>query len=257
MKIGLIADIHGSLPALEAVLAYLRTAGVERIWNAGDAVGYGPFPDPVVSLLKDSPILNIQGNYDRKALHFEEKSEKWQHSKRHEKWLAFKFAWEQLSPANRKFLGELPEQREFEVEGWRVLLTHGSPASPDEHLSPLTPGERLAELSQLTAAELIVCGHSHAAFARRAGSAWFINPGSVGRPDDGDPRAACAVLELEPGSLRVSLIRIPYDISRTVQAVHELQLPEAFAWMAQRGRSLDAVLEQESLSQITLNGLKP
>jgi hypothetical protein len=74
------------------------------------------------------------------------------------------------------------------------------------------------------------------------GGVWFINTGSVGRPDDGDPRATYAVLKLKPESLEVRHWRVDYDVARSVAAIREHQLPEAFAQMTLKGRNLDAVL---------------
>jgi putative phosphoesterase len=245
MKVALIGDIHANLPALEAVLAHAREQGIRRVWNVGDILGYGPFPDEVVQLLrKDEDVVSILGNYDRKVLQFRKKQEKWAKTKEPLKYLAFEWAYENLSKKSRKYLRFLSQELKIKIRGHRVLLTHGTPASDAELLYPDTPDKRLQELARMTKADIIVVGHSHQAFAREVDGVWFINTGSVGRPDDGDPRACYAVLRFQGEELTVQHHRVEYEVDRTVAAIHERELPEAFAKMFLQGRNLDAVLTE-------------
>ncbi len=240
MKIALLGDVHGNLPALEAVLAHSREQAVEALWNIGDFVGYGPFPDEVVQLLQSERITNILGNYDRKVLKIKSKLEQWK-GKAAEKRLAFEWAYDHLSEQSRQYLHNIPEQRRLQVEGWSILLTHASPASRKEHLSLLTPKSRLRELAILAGAQIIICGHSHQAFVRKVDQTWFINTGSVGRPDDGDPRACYAILELSPDQIEVQHYRLDYDIEQTVAEIRRQGLPEHFSQMFLQGRNLENI----------------
>jgi len=214
MKVALIGDVHANLPALEAVLTHARQRHVEAIWNVGDYVGYGAFPDEVVELLKKESTLNIIGNYDLKMLRIGQEPQK--KRKKTRKRLAFRWTYEALSKRNRKYLRGLSRELRLEVAGKRVLLTHGSPASDEEHLTPETPQARLREV-------------------------WFINTGSVGRPDDGDPRACYAILQVRPGYFRVDHYRVPYDVERAAAAIRAQHLPEEFAQMILQGRNLEAI----------------
>jgi putative phosphoesterase len=249
MQVALIGDIHANLPALEAVLAHIQEQGIEKMWNVGDFVGYGAFPDEVVQLfrtgqgLPDEDGLNIVGNYDLRVLQFKQKKEKWRKKKAPEKYLAFEFAYEHLSKKNRKYLRFLSQQIRVKINGRRVLLVHGSPESNEEHLTPDTPQKRLRELAEKAKADVIVCGHSHLPFVRDVDGVWFINTGSVGRPDDGDPRACYAVAQIDSKQVLVQHHRVEYDVDRAVAAIHEHDLPEAFAQMILQGRDLDTVLE--------------
>jgi putative phosphoesterase len=242
MNIALLGDVHANLPALEAVLADASRRAAEAIWNLGDFVGYGPFPDEVVTRFQALGATSIVGNYDLKVLKFPEKKNKWRKSKLPQKWLAFQWAYEHLSEGNRAYLRALPKEVRLEIAGWSILLTHGSPASNEEALTPDTPQERLRALLPRAKAQVIVCGHSHRAFTRRVDGAWFINTGSVGRPDDGDPRAAYAILQIEAEGLQVEHFRLAYDIERTAAALRAYGLPEAFARMLFQGRDLETVL---------------
>jgi putative phosphoesterase len=243
MKAALIGDIHANLPALEVVLAHIEGQGIKAIWNTGDFVGYGPFPHEVVRLFRnDERVLSVIGNYDAKVLRFKEKGEKWQKKKHPLKYLGFKWAYKQLSKKDRKFLRFLSKEMRIKAASRRVLLVHGSPESKSEHLTPDTPEARLSELAEAAKADVVVCGHSHLPFVRQVDGVWFINTGSVGRPDDGDPRACYAILEMTKGAVEVEHHRLDYDVDRVVAAIRENDLPEPFAQMFVQGRPLHEVL---------------
>ncbi len=239
MRIAIIGDVHANLPALEAVLDDAGGAGATAIWNIGDFVGYGPFPDEVVSLLCRRGAMSVAGNYDLKVVGVP----RGVRTRDPLKALAFKWAYEHTSPDNIQYLGGLPRELKLELCGRRILVTHGSPSSIEEHLTLATPIKRLRELAQMAAADVVVVGHSHQPFARKAGDTWFINTGSVGRSDDGDPRACYAIMTIAPGYLRVEHRRLDYDIKRCVDAIHKAGLPEEFAQMVVRGRPLDEVVK--------------
>lgn len=241
MKIAMIGDVHANLPALTAVLADARRRKAQAIWNIGDFVGYGAFPDEVVELLSRRHAVSIVGNYDLKALKVHRRTAAWARKKDPHKQLAFRWAHDHLSSASRRRLAALPQEIRMKVQGRRILLTHGSPESNEEHLTPETPLDRLRELAAGARADVIICGHSHVPFARKVDGVWFVNTGSVGRADDGDPRACYAMLSLTPASVRVKHYRLDYDVQAAADAIRRNRLPEEFAQMVLQGRSLDGV----------------
>lgn len=248
LRVALIGDVHGNLPALEAVLADIRRRKLAEIWNIGDFVGYGPFPDDVVRRLREVNAKSTIGNYDRKALDVPKLLAKWEKKKKDPlKIFAFRWAYEHLSPDSRRYLRKLPFDLRFTVQGRRALLVHGSPGSLDEHLTPATPASRLKELARTAKADVVVVGHSHQPFVRQAGGVWFVNTGSVGRPDDGDWRATYAILEFTAGGVAVEHVRLPYDLGRTLRAMREAKLPEPFVQMLLQGRALDDIQAQAAL----------
>lgn len=244
MIIAALGDVHGNLPALEAVLAHADQNGAEAIWNVGDFVGYNAFPEEVVRLLRERKAVSIRGNYDRKTLKTPKKLDEWKRTKAPEKWLAFEWAYEHLSDASRKYLKDLPDETRLNCQGWRVLLVHGSPADRDEHLTPAISPQRFDELAGVAHADLVLCGHSHVPFVHPSGQTWFINTGTVGRPDDGDPRACYALLRLEPGVREVQHYRVAYDVDRAVEAIRSTGLPPEFAVMIQQGWDLNRVKKE-------------
>lgn len=248
MKIALLGDVHANLPALLAVLDHAERRGVSRVWNTGDFLGYGAFPNEVVQLLRRRDALSVIGNYDRKVLKFKRKADKWRRKKRPEKFLAFKWAYENLTDENRAYLQTLSRQLRLTLKARRILLVHGSPTSIKEHLTPQTPTSRLRELSEVSDANLVICGHSHQPFVRKVGEVWFVNTGSVGRSEDGDPRATYGLLDIHADSFRVRHFRVAYDVQRAVAAIRRRRLPEAFAQMVLQARDLDTVKPTEEVN---------
>lgn len=243
MRIALIADIHANLQAFAAVTADAGSRKAEMIWNAGDFLGYGPNPEEVVQWNKKACILSILGNYDHKVLKLRQTGEL--KTKSSLKRFAFQWTLDQLSKDSRQYLRSLPESIRIQYAGWKILLVHGSPSSREEPLTTDTTEERLIELEQAAQVDIILCGHSHVPFSRKVNNTWFINPGSVGRQDDGDYRASYALLELAPESLQVTHRRLDYNIKATLDEMERKDLPEAFRLMFHEGKNLDTILKQQ------------
>ncbi len=236
--LALIGDVHANLPALEAVLDDARRRGATAVLNTGDFVGYGAFPDDVVDLMRQEHVISVIGNYDVQVLAWKRLKGR-QKPKKPEKRTAMKWAHRHLSGENRTYLSALPREVRLTLGGKRIFVTHGSPASITEYITAETPAARLRELARMAHADIIVTGHAHRPFAREVDGVWFINTGSVGRPDDGDPRACYALLELDPVS--VCHLRVPYDVEAAATALTRRGLPETFGRMIRTGRCLDDV----------------
>ncbi|MCD6141828.1 metallophosphoesterase [Candidatus Acetothermia bacterium] len=240
-RIGIISDIHGNLPALEAVLSALNAEGAETVIFCGDLVGYGPWPGEVIARMQGSSI-GVQGNHDAAACgalptnHFTPAAR-----------AAIDWIRSRLSAADIAYLSSLPLTRE--VEGMTVV--HGSPRGPlwEYILDPWTAAESLSLLST----DINLFGHSHiqGGFVAdgekvepidpRAGTIelvpglrYLINPGSVGQPRDGDPRAAYAILDLKQGT--IAYHRISYDISAVQREIIRVGLPRELADRLSVGR---------------------
>jgi len=241
MIVALLGDVHANLPALEAVLDDADRHGAEAVWNVGDFVGYGAFPEQCVRRLRACGSVHVAGNYDRKVLKFPRRQAKWRKAKAPAKFLAFQWAWERLSEDSRTYLASLPREARLERAGRRVLLTHGSPASESEALTEDTPEARLAELAALADADVVVCGHSHVPFVREAAGVLFVGTGSVGRPEGGDPRACYALLHADEDRVLVTHRRVGYDVEAAAAAIRDAGLPEEFAQMLHRGENYDGV----------------
>lgn len=237
MKIACIGDVHANEQALLAVLKDIRSRGVKTIWNIGDFVGYGPDPEAVVQTIAGKKIPSVVGNYDLKVLDIR-KNPKLRQGKHPQKLLAFEWAHEHLSAKSRRYLAALPRELRLTVQRRRVLLVHGSPADIEEHLLPDTPKKRMSELAGIAKADLVLFGHSHVAFARQVEGTWFVNTGSVGRPE-GDVRAVYALITIDKKGIKVRHVRVKYDVEATARAIRQAGLPEEFAQMLLQGKKLD------------------
>jgi len=203
-----VSDLHGNWPALEAVAAVPHDAVV----CLGDIVGYGPQPGECLRWLRASHASIVQGNHDRSVadgvpprcrLDFE--------------WLAaatHHIARRRLTDEEVAFLRSLPRGLDLLLDGKKVALLHATPADPlYSYLGPDRDEWRTA-LAAIEA-DLVLVGHTHLPFHFQFGDVQVLNPGSLGQPKDGDPRAAYAVIE--DGVPRLE--RASYPVERTIDAL--------------------------------------
>jgi len=243
LKIAVLSDVHGNLPALEAVLRDCAKYSVEQIWYLGDFVGYIPFPNEVIERLRDENAVSIIGNYDLKVLSFARNAQRWKKNKTLEKYSAFEWNYKALSEASKRYLRMLPKERRIKVAGLDVLLTHGSPADNEEGIGPTMPAKRLNELAKIARADLVLCGHTHRPFKKLAGNVLFVNAGSVGRPE-GDTRASYAILNFAGGRVAVRHYKVKYDIARATRAIREAALSAGLIDVIEKAASLDTLKKQ-------------
>jgi putative phosphoesterase len=235
VRIAVLADVHANLHALETVFQDAEERNVDVYLNAGDSIGFGACPNKVVELLREKDVLSVLGNYDLEVLAGK--------NGKGEKRIALEFSREELSKSCEDYLRSLPHEVRFEVAGKKVLLTHGSPESIEEHIYHDTPAERLKVLGETANADVVLVGHSHEQFWRTTNGVNFVNPGSVGRPDDGNPPTAYAILNFNP--FKAELIRLDYDVEAAANSLRKKRLPESFAQMLLRGISIDAISKED------------
>jgi putative phosphoesterase len=242
MKVALISDVHANLPALEAVLAHVNEQSIDTVWNLGDLVGFGAYPDEVVQLLRSECVLATSGEYDRRVLRFQRKQDKWRRKRPKVEYVALRWAHDHLSKKSRKYLRFLSREERVTVKGHRILLTHGCPDRSKKPVDADTAEKELRKLAQEAEADIVLCGHSHLPLARQADDVWFVNPGSAGMGSGGDPRVSYCVLEISAEELEVQPFRIDYDVDRLVAALRKEKLPDSIARMFLDGQDLDAMI---------------
>ncbi len=258
MTLVLVADIHANLPAFEAVLDDIAQSPVDGILNAGDSVGYGPFPEEVIQLLKRHKVLNVRGNLDQKILDVPFKIEKWKRKHPLEKWLGYQWTWEKLSVSSRLYLKEQPLAYRLEYQGITIQMVHASPTSMKAYITKETPMERKVDIMRLTEADLLVFGHTHEAMVEQIGPMYMVNPGSVGRPPAHASHACYMVLELVEGKVHIEERKVQYPLENTLKALQLAALPDIYQEMFITGKSLndllmDKQIQDEETMEATVN----
>ncbi len=218
MKIAFIADVHANFPALCAALETAARLGAGTVVAAGDLVGSGPHPVEVVRLLRQRGVRAIRGNVDRKVLELLASGKKLKG--RLERKRSGHLAWTalQLGEAERTWLAELPDRLDLSLAGVAVRVVHGSARSDEEYVFPSVTARALVAMAGEPKPAVLVCGHSHIPFTRRVGGVRVVNCGSVGRPVDGDPRGALAVVDFAAApAVRAKIIRFAYPVAETAR----------------------------------------
>jgi diadenosine tetraphosphatase ApaH/serine/threonine PP2A family protein phosphatase len=235
-RVAIVSDIHGNLQAFEAVLEEIGDSDCQELWCLGDLVGYGADPDGCVSLAREHAAVCLAGNHDLGVcgrLPLEDFSRGAA--------LAARWTQEHIGAATREYLLDLEPESDSEPVG----LYHASPRDPvwEYVLSALQADLCL----DVAGPRVSLIGHSHVAlsFWRMPGEAatgqtrtdgeeldlsegeWLVNPGSVGQPRDGDPRAAW--LELDMGGWSAIFHRVEYDIDGAAAAIRAARLPDSLA----------------------------
>ena len=242
-RIALFSDIHGNLPALQAVYQHAQSYGAQIFLNAGDIVGYGPFPNECIQFIRSKKMVNVIGDYDQKVLCFPQKKEKYAKKKHPLKVHAFQWTYDQLSQENLEFLLALPVSEKISFADKTIFLTHGAPLDIKAHLGFRTTQQEWKLNQEKAQSDFIITGNSHVFWKKKVGDSIFINPGSVGRQDDGDPRASYAMLSLG-NSIQINHFRVAYDISTLLSAFEVYNLPVEFSYMFRNGINLDNTLEE-------------
>ncbi|MBD3308890.1 hypothetical protein GF339_20925 [candidate division KSB3 bacterium] len=243
----ILADIHGNLPALETVLHEAKAFGVDSYLFLGDVVSYGPFPHECIERLANMDhMLYLRGNHDHTAAtgipengsnRIAREVDMWTHQR--------------LTSADRDWLLSLPT--DHAAEHW--LAVHGAPQDPHRFYAYVYEMTYKASLTYLGDHDLAVCfyGHTHVQFMYRQLATGaveklspatidlfqpqerlLLNPGSVGQPRDGDPRAAFAIWDRR--RRRVTFYRIPYPVEAATKGVKQAGLPEDLIYRLEVGR---------------------
>jgi putative phosphoesterase len=236
MKYAIFSDVHGNLPSLEAVLSDIEGQGVGKIFHCGDLVGYGPFPNEVINLIRRKGIAGVMGNYDD-GVGFERDDCGCVYRDEAQALLGHRsLNWTKahVTGKNKEFLRSLPSDLRFNQGIFEVLLTHGSPRRINEYLYEDRPAKTFNRLLEVGRCNLLVCGHTHLPYHKVIGDKHVVNVGSLGKPKDGDARATYALLTLVEG-LSVDFRRVSYDVERMARAIEASELPQEYAEMIRKG----------------------
>jgi putative phosphoesterase len=229
--VAVITDIHGNLSALEAALVRIGALGIESVYCGGDLVGYGPHPTEVCALIAEREIPTIYGNYDF-AIARDLEDCGCAYVTPHDRELGQRsvdWTLSHTSPEAKDFMRGLPFDLRLRVGEIDVHLVHGSPRKVNEYLFEDKPARLYERLAAAASDPVLVFGHTHKPWVHEYGGVLFVNCGSVGKPKDGDPRGAFAVLTRSAGSVDVSIERVEYDVAAVAAKVRDAGLPGEFA----------------------------
>jgi len=242
MRILLVADIHGNWPALQAL-----TEPFDLCLCLGDLVDYGLEPAPCIDWARQRAQFTVRGNHDHGVAQnvpvFGRNGYKYLTG------VTRLLTRERLGPDDVRFLAGLPVTQAVTLDDVRYFLVHASPRDPLDEYAPNNVEFWTRRLEGVDA-DVICVGHTHHPYVLEVGDKLVINPGSVGQPRDGDPRACYAIIE----DRKVELKRVEYPVEDTVRIIQESTLPEqAKAFLADIFR-IGGVRSTLNLQGVTGNG---
>ncbi|HZZ82649.1 MAG TPA: metallophosphoesterase family protein [Gemmataceae bacterium] len=214
MRILLIADVHANWAALNAI-----KEPFDACLALGDLVDYGLDPSPCIQWIRQHATHAVRGNHDHGVAQYVKV-----HGRNGFKYLTGvtrEVTQERINAEERRFLAALPVSKRVTIDGVRFLLVHATPRDPMDEYA-IADAEFWSRRLAGVDAQVICVGHTHHPYILEVGDKLVINPGSVGQPRDGDPRASFAIIE----SQRVELKRIEYPVDQTVTSVLKSNLPE-------------------------------
>jgi putative phosphoesterase len=212
MKVLLISDAHANLEALEEVLNHTN---VDDIIFVGDAVDYGPNPVETFDLIRYTKTKRVLGNHDAAAsFKIDCRSSPAMHraSVATREMITYKL----MPSKSLDLLGRADRKLDLEYDGLKIRVVH---AAPDDELYKYLSRDE-AEKLDMGGADLMLLGHTHVAFEVKNDKAWVVNPGSVGMPADGDPRASYAILDTN--TRHVTFGRVKYDVEGVISKLQDM-----------------------------------
>lgn len=229
-RIALISDVHGNLTALEAVLDDIRARGIDSIVNLGDNIGKGPRGSAVTDRVRERCDVNLRGNWDDFIQTLTDEAP-----------LEMRWWRDELSPAQRAWLGRLPLSHDLVVSGRRVRLFHASAQSPHVRVRRRHTDEEFDGMFRATdmtgrGPEPVVVGYAdiHDAYLETRDGRTLFNTGSVGNPLD-EPTPSYVILEgvldgQAPGPFEIRFVRVPYDVDAEVAVARRAGMPGCDVW---------------------------
>lgn len=220
MRFAVIGDIHSNKFALESVLEDINSKRVDFVISTGDLVGYLPFVNEVIDMIRANRVIVVQGNHDKRIADSEpidEDTIKTMSEEEIQSSASSAFTNWIIREDNRKYLKNLPSQLRIDGNGLKLVVVHGSHISINEYL--YEDKEILEPLSTELDEDIIICGHTHLPYHSIINNKHFINAGSVGKPKHGDPDAAYVIINIEEGKVESEIVKVSYDVESMIKAI--------------------------------------
>lgn len=232
MRVAFLADIHGNLPALEAVLADLSDQSPDAVYLVGDQVNRCPWNNEVLDLIADRGWQGIRGNHELVLDHLASPHEPSGFDDR-ERFPDLWWTLEHFEPRHLRTIAELADELALDLDaGEPIRIVHGVPGNPFRGLFVDTEESDAVALYRSVGERIVICGHTHSPMHRTLRierRTWrLLNGGSVGIPYNGDPRAQYLILTLDSGGWTPSFRRVEYPVAAVRQGFVQLGLDRDF-----------------------------
>jgi putative phosphoesterase len=237
LKLAILGDIHGNLPALQVAYYTALEAKAEKIYHLGDLGGYAPFVNEVVDFLIEHKIEGVQGNYDE-AVAFDKEhcgckyENDFQAEMAH---LSFEWTKKHVTEKSKNYMKNLPFQISLEIERKKVKIFHATPTKNNLYWYEERPDKFFLLMADKAQADIMIYGHTHIPYFKQLNGKYFINAGSVGKPKDKDPRTCVCLIDLNQDNIKLTFIRKEYDIKFVSKEIINSGLPYYFAEKLMKG----------------------
>jgi len=233
LKIAVISDIHGNLPALQSVLTDIHRFGADQVYCLGDLTDAAPWHNEVIDLIRSRQIPVIMGNHDERIAFDHPVLPLSKHGKTEQeaRYIAIHHTKNTITPAHKVFLANLPKFIRLEFPAFRVLLVHGSTRSNDEYVYEQHPENDLLSMLEEHQADILVTGHTHISYIRplAGGSKMVMNTGAVGRSKEKDRQASYLQLTIAGNEITPVIRKVDYPIAETIAAIRNSPIPDFYA----------------------------
>jgi len=229
MRLAVISDIHGNLPALRAVLNDINSRAIDQIVCLGDLVDFAPWPNEVIKLIRTNKIMTIMGNHDERiafdlpivplSKHSDKETTARENAINHSK--------KNVTVENKAYLASLQKSITIQYENLKLHFTHASPESIDEYL--YEDDQSLEERLLSANTDVLLIGHTHLSYIRNFGNKKVINTGSVGRSKEPDRKAAYSIVGVAPDMVTAEIVKVDYPIFETADAIYNSNIPDFYA----------------------------
>lgn len=235
MQIAIFSDIHGNLPALEAVLNDIKLKGIEQKFCLGDLVDFAPWGNEVIEKIREENILCLMGNHDERiafdipviplSKHSEEETTA--------RILAIDHSKQHISKNNKTYLSQLPFHIKLNykigAKNWTIQLVHANLDNNNTYLYETESNEIFKKMLDQSQSDLIVMGHTHLSFKKQIDNKWAINCGSVGRSKEVNRLASYLILTINETELLPEIVQISYPLEKTANAIEKSNIPDFYA----------------------------
>ncbi|SUJ24539.1 phosphodiesterase [Sphingobacterium spiritivorum] len=240
IRLAIISDIHGNLPALQSVLEDIRRRAINQIYCLGDLIDFAPWGNEVIDQIKTLGIPCLLGNHDERIA-FDLEIRPLHHHNEEEtavRYLAINHSKATITSVHKEFLAQLPYQLRLMykvgAKQWNIQLVHASTRSNDEYVYEDHDEADLIEMLSQSDADLLAMGHTHLSYRRKvtlpSGKvSTALNCGSVGRSKENDRKATYAVITLTEEALETEIIKVDYPIAEVAKAIKESSIPDFYA----------------------------